>query len=147
MKLQFSTILLLLPTAMNVLACQNHGSFGFGAFGQFHPIAKQHIYTPEPIKLEVTHDNQFNVSTAQDTQLQLRYAVPSEYTNAEITLIPSKNLKIVNPTPINLSKSKGLVDVEFQAIEPGEHFIMVRIDATQSYQPYSKIQRVNVIAI
>ncbi|MBL4631611.1 MAG: hypothetical protein JKY14_10800 [Paraglaciecola sp.] len=147
MKLKLVTILLLLPSAMNTLACQNHGGFGFGAFGQFHSFAQQHVNITEPVELKVTHDSQLSVTTAKDALLQLRYIVPSEYTNAEVTLTPSKNIKIANSTSLHLSKAKGLIDVVFQATGSGEHFILVRIDATQSYRPYSKIQRVNITSI
>lgn len=147
MKLKLATIALLLPCSIHTLACQNHAGFGFGSFGQFHPLAQQKINNLQPLELKVTHDKQLSVATSKDIQLQFRYIVPTEYSDAEITLTPSDNLTISAPMPLVLSKEEGVIDVVFQATGTGEHFIQVRIDATQSYWPYSKIQRIDVTAI
>ena len=147
MKTKLITMLLLLPSAMNAFACQDHGGFGFGSFGNFHPLAQQHMNKVDTTELKITHANKLNVSTDTDTQLQLSYVVPNDYRNAEVTLTPSKNLTIDDSSPLSLSKAQGMIDVKFKATGPGEHFIMVRIDATQGYRPYSKIQRVSVTAI
>lgn len=149
MKLKLVTLLLLLPNTMNALACEFHGGggFGMGSFGQFHPLAQQHMNNSAPVELKVTHDNRVKVTAETDAKLQLRYVVPDDYTNAEVILTPSKNVILADSSPLALSKDKGLIDVTFKATGPGEHFIMVRIDATQSYRPYSKIQRVSVTAI
>ncbi|MFT2089690.1 hypothetical protein [Paraglaciecola sp. 2405UD69-4] len=147
MKRKLATLLLILPSTLSALACEFHGGFGMGSFGGFHPLAQQHMENSAPVELRVTHDNHLSVTAESDANLQLRYVIPDDYSNAEINLIPSDNLVIADSTPLNLSKDKGMIDVKFTATGPGEHFIMVRIDATQSYRPYSKIQRVNVTAI
>lgn len=146
MKIQLAITLLHLNTATKVQACEYHNgfSFGFGAFDQLHPLAQQDNLAPEPSGLSVTHDRLMSIKTGKKAQLQLSYLLPYGYADAEVTLIASDALIFDDASPLGLTESNGKLDVEFSTVQSGEHFILVRIDATQGGKPYSKIQRVSV---
>jgi len=148
MKVQLAIALLLLNTATNVQACENHNGFGFGfgAFDQLHPLAQQDNFAAEPSGLNVTHDRLMSIKTGKKAQLQLSYLLPYGYADAEVTLIASDALIFDDASPLGLTESRGKLDVQFSTVQSGEHYILVRIDATQSGKPYSKIQRVSVIS-
>ena len=148
MKIQLAIALLLLNTTANVQACEYHNGvgFGFGAFNQLHPLAQQDNLSAEPLSLSVTHDRLMSIKTGKKVQLQLSYLLPYGYADAEVTLIASDALIFDDASPLGLTESRGKLDVQFSTVQSGEHFILVRIDATQSGKPYSKIQRVSVIS-
>ena len=148
MKVQLAIALLVLSTATKVQACEYHNGFGFsfGAFDQLHPLAQQDNLSAAPSSLSVTHDRLMSIKTGKKAQLQLSYILPYGYADAEVTLIASDALIFDDALPLGLTESKGKLDVEFSTVQSGEHFILVRIDATQSGKPFSKIQRVSVIS-
>jgi hypothetical protein len=146
MKIQLALALLLLNTTTNMQACEYHNGFGFGAFDQLHPLAQQHNLMAEPSGLSVTHNRLMSVKTGKKALLQLKYRLPYGFADAEVTLIASDALIFDDASPLSLTESNGKLDVEFSTVQSGEHFILVRIDATQSGKPFSKIQRVSVIS-
>ena len=145
-KIQFLMVLLLLPNAMNSDACAYHNGPNFGAFGQFHPLAQRHVQIPQRSEIRLDHNKQVAVKTGIESQLPLRYFVPLEYVNAVVTDTASKDLVIANKLPLALTKTQGNTKVTFRATLPGEHYLLIVIDATLSNTPYSKIQKITAIS-
>jgi hypothetical protein len=145
MKIQFLISLLLLSTGVKSFACEYHGGFGFGSFGQLHPLAQQHILASERTKLEIIHNEVLHITDSQGT-LTIKYVVPQRYANTELTLSSSESLFISNSSPLSLTKAEGELTIPFHVTHSGQHDILVRIDAKQNYRPFSKIQRIKIIS-
>lgn len=146
MKVKITISLLGLLTAVNSFACEFHGGFGFPSFNPFHPLAQQHILSSQTTELKITHDDVLYVSSDAQETLTLRYVIPKRYANAEISLSSSENLTLTDSSLLNLTKTKGDLAIPFSVKHPGQHQIIVRIDATQNYRPFSKIQKISIIS-
>jgi hypothetical protein len=146
MKIQFAMILLVLLNTINSEACEYHNVPNFGVFGQFHPFAQRHIHIPQRTEIRVDHDKQVAVKTGTQAQLQLRYFVPLEYADTEVTITTSKDLVISNKLPFALTKTQGNANITFHATLTGEHSLLINIYATLNNKPYFKIQRISVIS-
>jgi hypothetical protein len=146
MQIKFIMFILLQSFAMTSFACALHDDPSFGRFGQFHPLAKQHRLLSELSELNLSHANEVSIKSNSDTQLRMNYYIPSHYSDAQVTLQPSEHIIILNELSRKLSLTGGSFNVLYRATEPGEHFILVKLNAMQSTMPDAKMQRINIVS-
>lgn len=135
---------LLTVLCMSSYACDFHGGMNFGVYGQFHPLAQRQALTPELAEISIVSQNVTVVETNSDEQIKLSYFVPLDYTYAEVTFSGSDNLVIAKTVPYSLMKTRGNLDVSFRTNQPGEHYIIVKIDGKRENRPYSRVKRISV---
>lgn len=137
---------LLLLSVGEAFACANHGGPNFGAFSRYHPISQRQTPVSPLADLKVIHSRKAVIETNSKEDLQFDYVVPFDYSQAQVTLSASSKIEILQESPVALSEATGQFNMSYRALEPGVHYILVKITANKSNSTRAKIQRISIVS-
>ncbi len=139
---------LMLPVAS--IACDLHDNPSFGAygqlkgFGQSHPLMQRHFAASSPAVLSMTHPRQVSSKVAEAKSVDIKYHLPAAYSDASLRFTYSDGIELNAQESVEIDELNGTYTIDFKALTPGKHHILVWADAVKQTLPFSKVQRIAI---
>jgi len=130
--------------SVNAVACEFHDNPMFGRFG--HPLMKQHKQAQQPSYLSLKIEPRVSAPAQQSAVLDIDYYSPMEYRDVKLSFSCTPGLEIDQLESVALNGVQGRYQLNYKAIEPGQHQIHVRVEGTKGDIPYSQLRKIQVLA-
>lgn len=145
LKYVFITLVSLLTTANQTMACDFHGA-NFGVFGGFSAPISEYKAAPREQTLEIHHKSKMTTETGREVKIDVDYVLPLQYKNIIVEFEPSSNVSLSGEKKISPKALKGTHSLYFTAISAGQHEIVVNVKANKNGEPYYSERRILIDA-
>ena len=141
-------ILVIAIASTTTFACDMHGQFGFGSFGNMHPLAQQH-YGNSQQAITVKHPQKIATEAERPQSLSLTYSVPMTFTDARINITATDGIELLDGSEMRLTETNGQHELLYVVNKPGNHRITLSITGKGAFSSLAqsyKVQRIDITA-
>ncbi len=144
---QLVGLLLLTVYSATTLACDLHGSGGFG-FGMYGP--QKHNWEVSPVdtspKIKLKFPFVTKISTAELSDIDIAYELPIDVKDARIDIKSSTHLEVKSENSLTLQKEGGAHSIQVETEAKGQHVLTLQVSAMQNNKPISMTRRIFISA-
>lgn len=139
--------LVLMLSAPSVFGCDMHGNLGFGIYGKqgqsntsFSKAMKYDV-----AKVQLRHPYFTKSKLGESKTIEIKYTVPSQVTDAQISISSSDDIKVESGNVLALNEPTGTYPVTFKANATGRHNLVLKVEGSAGEKPISMVRHIGLM--